>query len=75
MESEEEDGKGNPGVSLDVAGVEGTLVGRLVNLCIEVNELVRKERLSVTLRQKMINQLTKSQRRVVLVVCIQYRLD
>ena len=59
MESEEEDGKGNPGVSLDVAGVEGTLVGRLVNLCIEVNELVRKERLSVTLRQKNFNELIR----------------
>ena len=58
MESEEEDGKGNPGVSLDVAGVEGTLVGRLVNLCIEVNELVRKERLSVTLRQNF-NELIR----------------
>ena len=50
MESEEEDGEGDPGVSLYVTGMEGTLERRLVDLCVEVHELVREERLSVQLK-------------------------
>ena len=42
---------GSPGVSLDVAGVEGALVGRLVDPGVQVHELVRQQRLPVQLLQ------------------------
>ena len=43
--------RSSPGVSLDVAGVEGALVGRLVDPGVQVQELVRQQRLPVQLLQ------------------------
>ena len=52
MERDEEDREGDPRVALNVAGVEGALVRRLVNAGVEIEKFVRKYRLTIELESR-----------------------